>query len=391
MADSSSENFAPCSIGSTPLLPWRLAADCSRQAPGSVRCAASGTFCKARAVALSLVFPDNDPLLDGELKALRAYPDFRPEIDRDAVASADRGTPRVATMRVIPVAGRDSMLLNLSGAHGPFFTRNLAILGAPQCNLYISGDALYGMTNVLGLANWTVPLPNLPGFTFYNQAIVFDFSANPLGITTSNGGHGVVAYWYGKNSAMALWGSGPAFGMDPKDLGFGLELVSARNVLEAAAQFTGKGGHLTVEVMREAGAKVLALHAGKTVLLDADRLVKELGADDPGVRLAAATGLALIMSCGLMSSLSASVRRSLTARSTRTSPMRNATSAISPTQRTRRLPRWSMSSISPRPLRSSTRILTTSRMSSLVSVIGPSGASRPTRALNFMRPTRERS
>jgi glucarate dehydratase len=31
-------------------------------------------------------------------------------------------------MRVIPVAGRDSMLLNLSGAHGPFFTRNLVVL-----------------------------------------------------------------------------------------------------------------------------------------------------------------------------------------------------------------------------------------------------------------------
>ena len=29
---------------------------------------------------------------------------------------------------MIPVAGRDSMLLNLSGAHGPFFTRNLLIL-----------------------------------------------------------------------------------------------------------------------------------------------------------------------------------------------------------------------------------------------------------------------
>jgi glucarate dehydratase len=31
-------------------------------------------------------------------------------------------------MRVVPVAGRDSMLLNLSGAHGPFFTRNIVIL-----------------------------------------------------------------------------------------------------------------------------------------------------------------------------------------------------------------------------------------------------------------------
>ncbi|MFC5300639.1 TRAP transporter substrate-binding protein [Azospira restricta] len=32
---------------------------------------------------------------------------------------------------------------------------------------------------------------------------------------TLDGGHGVVAYWYGKNTAVALWGSGPAFGMDP--------------------------------------------------------------------------------------------------------------------------------------------------------------------------------
>ena len=32
---------------------------------------------------------------------------------------------------------------------------------------------------------------------------------------TLDGGHGVLAYHYGKNSALALWGSGPAFGMDP--------------------------------------------------------------------------------------------------------------------------------------------------------------------------------
>ncbi|MBT0571487.1 glucarate dehydratase [Curvibacter sp. CHRR-16] len=36
--------------------------------------------------------------------------------------------PIVQSMRVIPVAGRDSMLLNLSGAHAPFFTRNIVIL-----------------------------------------------------------------------------------------------------------------------------------------------------------------------------------------------------------------------------------------------------------------------
>ena len=36
--------------------------------------------------------------------------------------------PIVEEVRVIPVAGRDSMLLNLSGAHAPLFTRNLVIL-----------------------------------------------------------------------------------------------------------------------------------------------------------------------------------------------------------------------------------------------------------------------
>jgi glucarate dehydratase len=37
-------------------------------------------------------------------------------------------TPRIQSVRVIPVAGRDSMLLNLSGAHAPFFTRNLVLI-----------------------------------------------------------------------------------------------------------------------------------------------------------------------------------------------------------------------------------------------------------------------
>ena len=37
-------------------------------------------------------------------------------------------TPLVINLQVVPVAGRDSMLLNLSGAHAPFFTRNIVIL-----------------------------------------------------------------------------------------------------------------------------------------------------------------------------------------------------------------------------------------------------------------------
>jgi glucarate dehydratase len=37
-------------------------------------------------------------------------------------------TPKIVDMQVYPVAGHDSMLMNLSGAHGPFFTRNVVIL-----------------------------------------------------------------------------------------------------------------------------------------------------------------------------------------------------------------------------------------------------------------------
>ena len=47
---------------------------------------------------------------------MKPIPNSRPE------------SPVVTGMQVIPVAGHDSMLLNLSGAHSPFFTRNIVIL-----------------------------------------------------------------------------------------------------------------------------------------------------------------------------------------------------------------------------------------------------------------------
>jgi glucarate dehydratase len=42
--------------------------------------------------------------------------------------TVDKTTPTITRLQAIPVAGRDGMLLNLSGAHGPFFTRNLLLL-----------------------------------------------------------------------------------------------------------------------------------------------------------------------------------------------------------------------------------------------------------------------
>src|SRR5580704_3549673 len=47
---------------------------------------------------------------------------------QEAIRAGFSGAPVVTGMEVIPVAGHDGMLLNLSGAHAPFFTRNIVIL-----------------------------------------------------------------------------------------------------------------------------------------------------------------------------------------------------------------------------------------------------------------------
>lgn len=39
-----------------------------------------------------------------------------------------QSVPIITSMQVIPVAGYDSMLMNIGGAHGPYFTRNIVIL-----------------------------------------------------------------------------------------------------------------------------------------------------------------------------------------------------------------------------------------------------------------------
>lgn len=49
-------------------------------------------------------------------------------MNNQAIKGVHSGTPIITDMQVIPVAGQDSMLLNLCGAHGPFFTRTIVIL-----------------------------------------------------------------------------------------------------------------------------------------------------------------------------------------------------------------------------------------------------------------------
>jgi len=54
-------------------------------------------------------------------------------------------TPTITEMQVIPVAGRDSMLFNIGGAHSPYFTRNLVILKDSHGNVGV-GEAPGGET-----------------------------------------------------------------------------------------------------------------------------------------------------------------------------------------------------------------------------------------------------
>lgn len=65
---------------------------------------------------------------------------------------------------------------------------------------------------------------------------------------TLDGGHGVLAYWYGKNTAVALWGSGPSFGMDA-------------NMLLAWHEYGG-GKELLTEIQKAMNVNVVSLMYG---------------------------------------------------------------------------------------------------------------------------------
>jgi glucarate dehydratase-related protein len=58
-----------------------------------------------------------------------------------------QSSPVITEMRVIPVAGHDSMLLNIGGAHAPFFTRNIVVLtdsaGIPGLGEAPGGEVIY--------------------------------------------------------------------------------------------------------------------------------------------------------------------------------------------------------------------------------------------------------
>src|SRR6478735_4487061 len=80
-------------------------------------------------------------------------------------------TPRIVKSTVYPVAGHDSMELNLSGAHAPYFTRNILILEDSQGNVGV-GEVPGGekITNTLIECAPVVIGANVPDYrTVLNQ------------------------------------------------------------------------------------------------------------------------------------------------------------------------------------------------------------------------------
>jgi glucarate dehydratase len=78
-------------------------------------------------------------------------------------------SPIVTEMRVIPVAGHDSMLLNLCGAHAPYFTRNLVLLKDSAGNTGI-GEVPGGNGILLALESM-IPLVQGTRIALYNSTL----------------------------------------------------------------------------------------------------------------------------------------------------------------------------------------------------------------------------
>lgn len=78
-------------------------------------------------------------------------------------------SPRVINMRVVPVAGHDSMLLNLSGAHAPFFTRNVVVLTDSAGNVGVG--EVPGGERIRQLLEQSKPLVVGEAIGYYNRIL----------------------------------------------------------------------------------------------------------------------------------------------------------------------------------------------------------------------------
>jgi PKD repeat protein len=97
----------------------------------------------------------------------------------------------------IPAPGIAIMMVGVSNTawNGLPLPFDLSIIGATGCNLLQSANVTSTIVATGNTANWAFSVPNQPALvcaTIYNQAAVFDLTANGLGFSFSNARAGVV-------------------------------------------------------------------------------------------------------------------------------------------------------------------------------------------------------
>ena len=98
-------------------------------------------------------------------------------------------SPVVIDMKVVPVAGQDSMLLNLSGAHSPFFTRNIVLLEDSLGNRGVG--EVPGGERIRTILKNTIPLVINKKIGLYNSVLN---SVRKKFADEDSGGRGIQTY-----------------------------------------------------------------------------------------------------------------------------------------------------------------------------------------------------
>lgn len=115
------------------------------------------------------------------------------------LSAAPGSTPQVGSIFTVnvtnlPPGARTILHYGISNTSwGPVqLPVGLDFIGMTGCVMYSSGEFAFPLYNGAGTATWSFLVPNYPGVSFYNQAVVFDPGANPFGLTLSNPAEGLI-------------------------------------------------------------------------------------------------------------------------------------------------------------------------------------------------------
>lgn len=109
-----------------------------------------------------------------------------------------RDTPRIGRPHLVRLFDLPQSWAVMAFGWGRTPSVDLAPLGMPGCRQEISIDAAVFVAGHSNQAVYELSIPNwssLVGLRFYNQAVVFDPGANPLGAVVSDAAEGVVGHW----------------------------------------------------------------------------------------------------------------------------------------------------------------------------------------------------